>query len=379
LQAVIEPVLVADHKHHSATGGHIPVLDGLRAVAILLVICFHFQQGRPPSLVGKIAVGGQTGVDLFFVLSGFLITGILLDSKGSPHFLRNFYARRILRIFPLYYGALIAYYIVGPYLHLNAWTPWRKGIWFWFFLQNVFIMSPSGTVSGPGHFWSLAVEEHFYLVWPFVVMLAPRDRLLRVAGFAIGLSLLTRVILINYGTFYFTLARLDGLAMGAALAIFARRQGGSLARLVTPATILLGTLGPALILTQFFVSGQGLTVIQILKSTLVDLAYACVMILVLEKRLGWNLHRLLSGRILGSIGKYSYGMYVFHLAILFELGRAGIPYNPLGVAAAIFVTWAIAWLSWNLFEKRFLRMKRFFEYRPEETAAPFQSLTAVRS
>jgi peptidoglycan/LPS O-acetylase OafA/YrhL len=370
---------VAGNKNQSVTGSHIPVLDGLRALAILLVICFHFQQGHPPSLVGKIAVWGQTGVDLFFVLSGFLITGILLDSKGSPRFLRNFYARRILRIFPLYYAALIAYYFVGPYLHMNAWTPWRKGIWYWFFLQNVFVTLPQDTVSGPGHFWSLAVEEHFYLVWPFVVMLASRNRLLKIAACAVGVSLLTRIIFIQYAeTFYFTLARLDGLAMGAALAIFARKQGDGLARLVTPATVLLCTLGPALVMTQLFVSGQGLVVIQLVKSTLIDLAYACVMIIALEKRLGRHLGKLLSGRFLGSIGKYSYGMYVVHQFVLFELGRAGIPYNPVGLAAAILLIWLAARLSWNLLEKPFLRMKRYFEYTPQSSASTLKSMVAVR-
>src|SRR6266852_3959186 len=96
--------------HTGSSKGHLPVLDGVRAVAVLSVIYFHFWLGfsnGPYSLAGKLAVWGQTGVDLFFVLSGFLITGILLDSKGSEHFLRNFYARRVLRIFPLYYATLI--------------------------------------------------------------------------------------------------------------------------------------------------------------------------------------------------------------------------------------------------------------------------------
>src|SRR6266568_9645813 len=89
----------------TSVGKHLPVLDGIRAVAVLMVICFHFWRtcGSPNTfLIGRLAVWGQTGVHLFFVLSGFLITGILLDAKGSEHFLRNFYLRRMLRIFPLY-------------------------------------------------------------------------------------------------------------------------------------------------------------------------------------------------------------------------------------------------------------------------------------
>ena len=152
---------------------HIPALDGVRAVAVLLVICFHFWQVftyGPYSLVGKIAMWGQTGVDLFFVLSGFLITGILLDTKGSPSFLRNFYARRILRIFPLYYATLLTIYLIGPLFRWSAWVPENQSLWFWTYLQNLPMTFAPGHVAGPEHFWSLAVEEQFYMVWPFLVL-----------------------------------------------------------------------------------------------------------------------------------------------------------------------------------------------------------------
>src|SRR5262245_40903189 len=122
------------------TKQHIPVLDGVRAIAVLFVICFHFWQtfeGGADNLVGRIAVWGQTGVDLFFVLSGFLITGILLDSRGSEHFLRNFYVRRVLRIFPLYYITLMTLYLVCPLLGLTRWVPLNQNVWFWAYLQNI--------------------------------------------------------------------------------------------------------------------------------------------------------------------------------------------------------------------------------------------------
>lgn len=357
---------------------HLPVLDGVRAIAVLLVICFHFWlafANGQHNLVGKLAIWGQTGVDLFFVLSGFLITGILLDSKGSEHFLRNFYVRRILRIFPLYYATLLAIYFLCPLLHLTAWTPWKQSAWYWVYLQNIPDTFAPSLASGPQHFWSLAVEEHYYLVWPFLVMLLARDKLLKVIGLAIGVSLLTRVLLSQYDTFYFTLCRLDGLAIGSAIAIFARSRPTGLASYAVWAKRLLFLLGPVLVITQLLVSGKSLLAIQVSKSTLIALAYACVMVLAIENRCGSLVQKLLSGRILGSIGKYSYGMYVLHPFILGGLHAAGLRYNVFGLLVSALLTYLAAWISWTLFEKRFLRLKRYFEYAsnrrvPSPSASP---------
>ena len=350
---------------------HMPVLDGIRAVAVLIVICFHFWKAfsiGPYTLVGKLAVWGQTGVDLFFVLSGFLITGILLESKGSEHFLQNFYVRRILRIFPLSYATLLAIYVVCPLLHLGPWTPWKQSIWFWVYLQNIPMTFAPRLVSGPDHFWSLAVEEHYYLFWPLLVMLLTRDRLLKVTGLAIAISLLTRVVFIQYATFYFTLARLDGLAIGSALAIFARSQPLGLARFTAWAKGLLCFVGPVLVMLQLLASGSALPVLQVVKSTLIAFMYASVMILAIENRLGPSVGRLLSGRVLGSVGRYSYAMYVFHPFILRGLHEAGLSYGAPGLLASILLTYAAAWISWTLFEKRFLQLKRHFEYAPNREA-----------
>ena len=343
---------------------HIPVLDGIRGIAVLMVIVFHFWQGfarGPYTLVGKMAVWGQTGVDLFFVLSGFLITGILLDSKGDTYFLRNFYVRRILRIFPLYYATLLSIYLIGPLVHLVPWTPWKQSLWFWAYLQNIPMTFAPRLAAGPGHFWSLAVEEHYYFVWPFLVMLLDRGRLLKVIGGAIAVSLLTRVVFIHYGTFYFTLARLDGLAIGSAVAIFARSRDG-LASYTGWATRVLFALGTILMTTQLFVSGKGLASIEVVKSTLIAFVYASVLVLVIENKFGKAAKRLLGGRSLGSVGKYSYGMYVLHPFILEWLHQRGVAYGFFGLFESIAATYIAAWISWTLYEKRFLRLKRHFEY-----------------
>jgi peptidoglycan/LPS O-acetylase OafA/YrhL len=171
------------------SGQRIPALDGIRGLAIALVMFHHFTLYggmRPDFVLDKVyrhvALVGWVGVDLFFVLSGFLITGILHDSRSDRHYFRNFYMRRTLRIFPLYYGVLAATFLVLP-LVLDVSGSCRELLrdqaWYWTYLINVQIgldYWPSCFVLG--HFWSLAVEEQFYLVWPLLLYLLGRRGML---------------------------------------------------------------------------------------------------------------------------------------------------------------------------------------------------------
>jgi peptidoglycan/LPS O-acetylase OafA/YrhL len=149
---------------------HIPALDGIRGVAVLMVMLFHICPGlfrAEDSLfkvVRRMAYIGQLGVDLFFVLSGFLITGILLRSKGSVGYFRNFYIRRILRIFPLYYGFLLVFFFLIPPPYGTAGVPATGQAWYWFFGQNIASTFTQTGTGGPGHFWSLAVEDRVELL-----------------------------------------------------------------------------------------------------------------------------------------------------------------------------------------------------------------------
>jgi peptidoglycan/LPS O-acetylase OafA/YrhL len=198
----------------------VPALDGLRGLAILIVVLYHCRTvGRPPRAIASLFEIGWTGVDLFFVLSGFLITGILLDSRSASNYFSSFYARRVLRIFPLYYLAL-SLVLLGGSLRLlpsgdHAGTP----AWYFIYAQNWKFVD----VPFLGHFWSLAVEEQFYFLWPLIVYLFPERRVLQIAIAGSVIAIPLRSVLLSSGInpnyiYWNTFTRMDALLMGAACA-----------------------------------------------------------------------------------------------------------------------------------------------------------------
>jgi peptidoglycan/LPS O-acetylase OafA/YrhL len=373
-------------------GGHLLALDGVRGLAIVLVMFLHFTMygGLRPgmlldTLVHKIARAGWVGVDLFFVLSGFLITGILLDAKGNSHFFRNFYMRRSLRIFPLYFGVLFAYFVVFPSL-----MPVSEKfellisdqIWYWTYLVNILIVRENWpSFNDINHFWSLAVEEQFYLFWPLVIFLVRRRSLVLICLFCIISSLAIRVglRLADNATaaYVLTPARMDALAVGALLALIVRQPGG-LSRLAQWAWPTAGVSAVALLM--IFVWKRELNaddaVVQIVGYPLLAALFGALLIIAILSTPDSAIGKFFTSKTLMFFGRYSYALYVFHHPIILFMRRRGIgadsfptlmgshlPVLLLIIAVATAATISLALLSWYLWEAPFLRLKRFFPYQ----------------
>lgn len=361
--------------------GHLPALDSVRGLAILMVTLFRFSIGSGESsansdwLSSFMSLGGR-GVDLFFVLSGFLITGILFDAKGKENYFRNFYMRRTLRIFPLYYGVLLLVLVVLPALGLGARQLFPEAFaqqgWLWFYGANV-LQSIRGEwcLGRFNHFWSLAVEEHFYLLWPLVIFTLSRKWAMGICGALIVGVTCARVAWLYYGgndvaANVFTLLRMDSLAMGGLLALAIRRPGGirSLYPFAVAGAVLLGTL-----LIPIGLSQRRLLA---LPETLFAAFFACVILLAVCAAQAGCWGKLWNSRLLQFLGKYSYGMYVFQnllipvLAPVLTIEILQSALGNIGLARVAYLilmsltTTAAAVASWHLFEKHILKLKPLF-------------------
>jgi peptidoglycan/LPS O-acetylase OafA/YrhL len=362
---------------------HLPVLDGLRGLAVLIVVLYHTGGGAQSSnlglrIYGTILMAGWSGVTLFFLLSGFLITGILWDSKGTVNWWRNFYLRRVLRISPLYYGSLLLVLVVAWLTHKGR--PGFAGLWiFALYLQNLPWIADSGLTSRSlqiGHFWSLAVEEQFYLVWP--LLLTRLRTATQVKAVCLGLFLLSTAF--RYGVWAFCsrpwdynnfiLSRAGELAMGAYLAMCFR--DGSWSRLergapwITAASlagfVAVGYVSGTVELTKRSGSTTGLT--------LITLFFAGFMVLAIQD--GW-IHRAMKAAWLRWVGSISYGIYVFHILFMpfyIWLGSHLAPHagRVEGLALKDVITWVlatpIAWASFRYFESPILGLRKYFQATP---------------
>jgi peptidoglycan/LPS O-acetylase OafA/YrhL len=368
----------------------IQALDGLRGVAILLILMLHLtrwgqlhQTAGIDALYYRIALAGWVGVDLFFVLSGFLITGILLDAKGGPGFFRTFYTRRVLRIFPLYYTflALFFFVLLPLFPALGLGDPAGEQGWHWLYLQN-FQLARDGWPEhlALGHLWSLAVEEQFYLLWPLVVFASSRRGLTMACLVIVAASPLIRIALHLQGNavaaYALMPARMDTLAFGALLAILARQPSGlvRVQRWLKPAG-----WGAAFALLPIAARHRGLysegLLVQAVGYSLLAVAFSAMAASAVTAAPASRTHRLLAAPILVFFGKYSYGIYVLHQPLLDCLARigfsarvvpsvfgSGLPglllFSVVGGIASV----GLALLSWHLLEQPFLRLKRHVRY-----------------
>lgn len=331
-------------------------------------------------VVALISVGGWMGVDLFFVLSGFLITGILLDTREHPRYFTNFYARRALRIFPLYYSVLAVLLVLTPWLHLR----WHTGhLAYLIYAGNLASnLNPNLEQVLPAvsflHLWSLAVEEQFYLIWPLLVLaVANRHRLVRVCcGLSLA-GLLLRIGLVMwlphdaaYEWCYSELpTHMDGLLCGALAAIFIRTQPLELtlrrARRVLPWMV-------GVVVTVVWFGGPDFHNVSMIVIGFPALAATFACLVLLARRQRSLVNRVGNLRALRFVGRYSYGMYLYHILFwpglawmqnwfqvrLHSVALGGVCFTVLMLSG----TMVLAVASYELYEKKWLTLKTRLSY-----------------
>lgn len=303
------------------------------------------------------------GVDLFFVLSGFLITGILLDTKQSDGYFRNFYARRCLRIWPLYYSLLIFMFLIVPRLRpsdahaiFERSSPWWAYL---FFLQNFLVANPTQAAGPLGVTWSLAIEEQFYLIWPLFVRYFSSGQIKRIAMGVILVSPPVRFYLtLHHVDIYSNLfCRLDGLMAGALLAVLLRAKAFMPLKHVTLAwmSFLLAAL---LTILAEYRQARWITF------SMTSLGSVSVVYLSLFSR--WNrIQSIFKNRFLTYTGVVSYGLYLLHkipLDVTKAIHVNGYPF--FSISMTVVLSYLLAAVSWRVLEKPFLRLKRFFDSKP---------------
>ena len=362
---------------------HIPALDGLRGLAVLIVFFFHYAGGahstlRAGRIFGFLNKGGWSGVTLFFILSGFLITGILWDSFDQTHWWRNFYVRRMLRIFPLYYVSIVLVVLAAVWKGTLRQT--IDLIWIpLLFLQNMpHLTGLVDRIPSPlalFHFWSLAVEEQFYIIWPFLLVFQKSRG--RAQNFCLSIFLfacLFRLLVWNlvpnpdqFGEFLIT--RSGELAAGGWLALAYRGPAWSQVQRFAPFVTLAGLAG---FLTSGIVSGSldaGGRIVMDFGLPCITVAFAALLVVAMRPGVVQRCTEVAWLRWLGGI---SYGIYVFHMMFLntfISINEKVFGHRSHMLSnAGLFVVAAVgsigmAWLSFHFFETPFLKLKDRFTSR----------------
>jgi len=374
---------------------HLLALDGLRGFAILSVLCYHlFVVGSlQPTGIGKVllpvAKMGWSGVDLFFVLSGFLITGILLNARTATNYYRVFYARRVLRIFPVYYLAVaLVFWVVVPMqhhggffaLHPAGYFGPREQLWYWVNLSNFRTAFYPLMIPMLSPFWSLSIEEQFYIVWPSVVRKLRRRSLMIfcVAGVALTAVLRNLPWVQHWNSIYpnliyrMTPLHMDGLLCGGVVAILLPLYGESRMARNLFAGLFWGSFAALVVLARNpdapAMARVGFSVLALFGGSLIWLCAA---------RTGSKIARtIFSRKPLVRLGKYSYFIYVFHIPMFIYvpiIGRHFLRGTNMAVHPYLFhialaslsfaFTYAGAALSSRFYEGPILRQKRFFRFR----------------
>ncbi len=368
------------------TNTHILSLDGIRGAGMITVMLYHFF---------TVPYAAWFSMDSFFVLSGFLITGILLDTKAQKHYFKNYIARRMLRILPLYYGVLIIAFIIVPlFVSKSNLSPYsvyyQNQAYFWVYLQNWILLLKEPQLKGTSriflHLWSLAVEEQFYIVWPLLVLIFNVKNLVKVIVALILFSISLKCYYFFSGytwhyTYFNTFCRLDSLCIGALLAVAVRNNS------IVPT---LNKIAPYFFKILLIVLLLAIAVVrpkmpnnQFLEpvgTTLFAIFFAAMMLYCLSVHKNNLVKRILELKVLRFFGKYSYSMYIFHVPVLallrpnlFVFLHKHMPSNFAYVIDNIIcfvLVILVSQITWFLIEKPALKLKRFFSYKREEKKLP---------
>lgn len=372
----------------------VPELDGLRGMAILFVLVFHYisQEGAVPPgtlthVLQRLVIMGWSGVDLFFVLSGFLIGGILMDARGSASYYRTFYARRFFRIIPIYYAWITVYVLlvglagakvqalsnsgVAPPLNLSVYS-------YYLFLQNLHIARLAGLAGAWfGHLWSLAVEEQFYLLAPLVIrFVAPRKLPSVLAALIVCVPLLrTGLCLVASAppslVTVLMPCRADALAVGMLVAALWRKDDvkGWLYASVGKLYATCGILSVGVLALWIWAPTSSMLAMQIFGFTGLAFFYALLLLLALTQSNG-PIASLMRMAWLREFGRVSYCIYIVHIVVnvachavlLHKAPRVSTARGAAVTLLAAGLTYGIAKTSWSLVEHPLLRKGHAFKY-----------------
>lgn len=339
-------------------------LDGIRGIAALMVVIFHFFTYPNAkyliniSLYQRLTEFGQHGVSLFFVLSGFVITRILLNNRENKNYFQSFYFRRVLRILPLYYLFLFVYYIFTPLLTNTDGIALKSQMPFYFYLQN-FSEILNIKTSGPGHYWSLAVEEHFYMLWPLVIYIVHPRYIVKLIGVIIFAVFVLKYYMLENGFSInkFTFTRIDQILLGAYLAVlelkgyFSKKNSLKIMLLIGISVLPLAFI--VYVSSAFFPFLKEMT--KYLFLGLIFFSLIGTLIALKEDQL---INQILSGSILQYLGRISYGIYIWHVLALLILNKFLISQILIiDLLFTIGLTVIMAHFSYFYFEKIFLRFK----------------------
>lgn len=324
---------------------------------------------------------GWFGVDLFFALSGFLITGILIESRAASNYFGAFYMRRVLRIFPLYYSFLLVWFVAVPFfVAARGWNVEAIGAhrqaWYWLYVANWLPLFGDGP-GALGHLWSLAVEEQFYLVWPLVVWLVPGRRLGKLCIALIVTAPLLRAVMVALqlpplAIYELTPARVDSLAFGALVAVALRDERWlAIAARVWRVGLALALVALALFALYLRGLPNDSPLTQILGYSLLACAASAAVAGTVVRSATGSPAGILETKTLRTFGKYSYALYVLHHPIYSSLlgrltvfrGGALLQSRATYVLLVMFClgfSFLLALLSWSLLERPFLALKNRF-------------------